>query len=197
MTRRFSALLVFSVATVVVLAVGCQQAAAPPAPALGRVADFSFVDQDGAVVTRRSLDGEPWVASFFFTRCQTVCPIITGRVKQLEALASDRSTPLRIVSFTVDPRHDQSTVLKQFADANEVEWSLVTGSESAIKAVARSFSVALEGEADPGQPDFGILHSGHLILVDGNANIRTYYRSSEDGVEDRILADARRLQTQP
>jgi cytochrome oxidase Cu insertion factor (SCO1/SenC/PrrC family) len=53
--------------------------------------------------------------------------------------------------------------------------------------------VALDGEADPTKPDFGIMHSGHLILVDGGGRIRGYYPSREDGVENRILGDLERL----
>ena len=37
------------------------------------------------------------------------------------------------------------------------------------------------------------MHSGHLILVDGRGRIRGYYPSSEEGVEQRILIDLKRL----
>lgn len=165
----------------------------PPLPSLGRVASFSLQDQDGATVGRESLAGEPWVASFFFTRCPTVCPVLMGRMQELRRLAEERDTPLRLVSITVDPEHDRSAVLEVYGRSREVNWSMLTGSEEAVAALAESFAVALEGEADPEELNYGILHSGHLVLVDGAGTIRGYYPSGEQDIAKRILADSRRL----
>ena len=166
---------------------------ARPLPRLGRVADFSLTDQSGTPVSRRSLAGKPWVASFFFTRCPTVCPLITSRMQRLNRLASASDTPLPLVSITVDPGHDGSAVLEAYAKEHHVGWSMLTGSEGTVQALARSFAVAMEGRADPDALNYGILHSGHLILIDGDGTIRGYYRSAEPDAEQRILDDARRL----
>lgn len=167
-----------------------------PLPVLGRVADFALVDQASDPVSRDALDGEPWVASFVFTRCPLVCPRLSERMRTLQALAKGHAAPLRLVTFSVDPEHDVPDVLKSYADgygADRARWRFLTGSEAQVAAVARSFSVALQGEADASKADFGIMHSGHLILVDGRGRIRGYYPSREDGVEKRILADLGRL----
>jgi protein SCO1/2 len=167
-----------------------------PLPVLGRVADFALVDQGSSPVSRAALDGEPWVANFILTRCPLVCPRITARMRALQALAQRHDDALRLVTFSVDPEHDMPAVLKSYADAygaDQTTWRFLTGSEAAIDAIARSFAVALDGEADPSKSDFGIMHSGHLVLVDGRGRIRSYYPSSEEGVENRILADLNRL----
>lgn len=169
--------------------------AAPP-PVLGRVVDFTLLDQSSTPVSQATLGGEPWVASFLFTRCTTICPRLGERMRAVQAL-SQRSDPrLRLVTFSVDPEHDAPDVLKAYADAfgaDGTRWRFLTGSEQAIGEIARSFAVALEGEVDPEQPNFGIMHSGHLILVDGRGRIRGYYPSAEEGVEHRILDDLQRI----
>jgi protein SCO1 len=165
-------------------------------PVLGRVADFALVDQASAPVSRAALDGEPWVASFVFTRCPLVCPRLSERMRAIQALAGRDTPGLRLVTFSVDPEHDVPEVLRSYADAHGADrnrWKFLTGSADSIAAVARSFAVALAGEADPGRSDFGIMHSGHLILVDGRGRIRGYYPSAEEGVESRILEDVKRL----
>lgn len=175
---------------------GGPRAAEHPLPVLGRVADFALVDQASAPVSRAVLDGVPWVASFVFTRCPLVCPRLSDRMRTLQALAKGHGTSLRLVTFSVDPEHDAPDVLQSYAEAYGADrgrWRFLTGSEAQVEAVARSFSVALEGEADPSKADFGIMHSGHLVLVDGRGQIRGYYASREDGVENRILADLERL----
>lgn len=175
---------------------GCAREEAKPLPVLGRVADFALVDQASAKVSRAALGGQPWVASFVFTRCPLVCPRITERMRAVQTLAQGHDDALRLVTFSVDPAHDEPSVLRSYADAHGADrttWKFLTGSESSIEEIARSFSVALEGEADPGKSDFGIMHSGHLVLVDGRGRIRGYYPSSEEGVEQRIVRDLKRL----
>lgn len=167
-----------------------------PLPVLGRVADFALVDQASAPVTRADLAGEPWIASFVFTRCPLVCPRLSARMRTVQALARDDHATIRLVSFSADPAYDQPSVLAAYADAHGADgtsWKFLTGSEESIEQIARSFAVALDGEADPAKADYGIMHSGHLILVDGSGLVRGYYRSGEDGVEQRILTDAKRL----
>jgi protein SCO1/2 len=178
---------------------GCQRADRTPLPVLGRVADFALLDQTGSPVSRDSLAGAPWVANFIFTRCSTVCPRVTQRMHAVQALAH-RDDRLRLVSFSVDPEHDAPAVLKTYADAHgadQTSWKFLTGSETSIDAIARSFAVGLVGKADPNKADFGIMHSGHLVLVDGQGRIRGYYPSSEEGVEKRILVDLKRLDLSP
>jgi protein SCO1/2 len=167
-----------------------------PLPVLGRVADFALVDQASAPVTRADLAGEPWIANFVFTRCPLVCPRLTDRMRSVQALARDERARIRLVSFSADPEHDRPQVLAAYADAHGADgesWQFLTGNEESIAAIARSLAVALDGEADPTKPDYGIMHSGHLILVDGSGQVRGYYRSAEDGVARRILDDAKRL----
>jgi protein SCO1/2 len=171
---------------------------ARPLPVLGRVADFSLVDQTSAPVSRAALDGQPWLASFVFTRCPNVCPRLSDRMRAVEALARRHDTPLHLVTFSVDPEHDRPEVLERYAEAfaaDAATWRFLTGSEESIEKIARSFSVALDGEADPAKPGFGIMHSGHLMLVDRRGRIRGYYPSAEEGVENRIVSDLDRMGT--
>ncbi len=175
---------------------GCQRGDDASLPILGRVSDFALVDQASAPVTRAAFAGEPWVANFIFTRCPLVCPRVSERMRAVQTLARQRGDALRLVSFSVDPAHDQPAVLKRYADgygADPTTWTFLTGDQAAIDAIAHSFAVAIDGTIDPSKSDFGIMHSGHLVLVDGRGRIRGYYPSSEAGVEQRILADLERL----
>ena len=200
--RTCAARLAFGAALILVPALGFsafgdgQRDEPKPLPVLGRVADFALVDQASAPVTRAALAGEPWVANFIFTRCPSVCPRLSDRMRAVQALAKQHADTLHLVTFSVDPEHDQPSVLKSYADAygaDQTTWKFLTGNQASIEEIARSFSVALDGKADPGKADFGIMHSGHLVLVDGRGRIRGYYPSSEEGVERRILGDLKRL----
>jgi protein SCO1 len=169
----------------------------PALPEYGSVGEFSLRDHEGAAFTQQQALGKIWVAAFIFTRCPTVCPMITDRMKGLQAKAKSRDIPLHFVSFSVDPEYDTPEVLKAYAKergADLSSWSFVTGDYESIKKTSvEGFKQALEGRADPSQDHFGILHGSHLVLVDAKLEMRGFYRSRDDAEMDKLLEDAARL----
>jgi protein SCO1/2 len=158
---------------------------------------FSLLGQDEKRVDESSLRGSVWVAAFMFTRCPTICPRITRRMRALQARAAEQKVPLRLLSISVDPDNDTPEVLKDYArrfEADTRSWSFVTGEFASIQKIAvDGFKLALEGKADAKAADFGILHGSHLVLVDRELGIRGYYRTDDDQAMTGLLADAARL----
>lgn len=168
-----------------------------PPPELGAVGAFSVVDQDNQPVTQASLLGKPWIAAFMFTRCPTVCPRITARMRDLQQQAASDGVDVRFVSFTVDPDHDTPAILKRYArdqHVNEANWRLLTGDFEAIKKTSvESFKLALEGKPQEGADHLGVLHGSHLVLVDERGKIRGYYATKDDEAMKQLLVDAKSL----
>lgn len=175
---------------------GCRHKA-EPLPELGHVGAFALVNQQGAPVSAESLRGKVWVAAFFFTRCPTICPRITRRLRALQVKAHDRAEPLTLISFSVDPDNDTPPVLLDYAqhyDADLRTWSFLTGDLEVVKrTVVDGFKLALDGKAEPGAENGGIIHGSHLVLVDRKLTIRGYYRTDDDDDMARVLEDAARL----
>jgi protein SCO1 len=193
---RFSAVAVaLLVGVVCLLAVGCQRR--EPLPTLGQVGAFALVDQDGKSVTADSLRGKVWVAAFFFTRCPTICPRITRRMRALQVEASGKIPALAFVSFSVDPDNDTPPALLAYAkqySADLRNWSFLTGDLAVVKStVVDGFKLALDGKADPSAENGGIIHGSHLVLVDRSSAIRGYYRTDDDAEMKRLLDDAGRI----
>ena len=44
---------------------------------LHKIAEFSFIDQDGKKVSSGNVKGKIYVANFFFTICPSICPTMT------------------------------------------------------------------------------------------------------------------------
>lgn len=174
---------------------GCQNQAPPPA--LGSVGAFSAVDQDNRPVTQAALRGRTWIAAFMFTRCPTICPRITARMREVAAQAKARDIPVHMVSFSVDPEHDQPPVLKEYARAHGADltrWSFLTGDFETIKRTSiDSFKLHLERSPDAGGDHMGILHGSHLVLVDAGGQIRGYYATNDDEAMKRLVEDAARV----
>jgi protein SCO1/2 len=118
-------------------------------------------------------------------------------MRALQERAAKETIPLRLVSFSVDPDNDTPDALRDYArrfNAETKTWSFVTGDFTSMQKVSvDGFKLALEGRADAGAENFGILHGSHLVLVDRELDIRGYYRTEDDEAMAGLLRDAARL----
>ncbi len=163
---------------------------------VGQVPELAMTDQTGAAVHSADLAGHVLVASFIFTRCPTVCPVTSLKMKRLgERLVAEKDVEL--LSISVDPAHDTPEVLRAYAaryGADPARWRFLTGEAGAVKqAVEKGFKLAVErrGETADGTPD--IVHDLHFVLVDRRLRIRGYYDSEDAARLDDLVRDARRL----
>ncbi|MHB1844259.1 MAG: SCO family protein [Deltaproteobacteria bacterium] len=175
-------------------AVTACRAAAPraPLPVLGRLPAFELTDQGAGRFGSAELHGAPYVADFVYTGCHESCPLLTSRMAGLAAKLS--GTSVRLVTFTVDPARDTPERLRAYgeqAGADFSRWRFLTGSPEALRQLlVHGFRVTMgAGERDdPGN----VLHDEHLVLADGEGEVRGYYTADADGVH-RLADDARAL----
>src|SRR4029079_18322881 len=76
-------LLVAVVPSIVVPALMCRPEHKPP-PVLSTLTPFSLVDQTGQPFTDEALRGHVSIVSFIFTRCDTICPVITMKMARIQ-----------------------------------------------------------------------------------------------------------------
>ncbi len=158
-----------------------------------KVGNFSFVNQDSALVTPETLDGKIYVADFFFTSCPTICPIM--KKEMLRVYDEFKDNPeVAIVSHTIDPEYDTVALLHDYAERLGVKspaWQFVTGEKDSIFNIAlKSYMVtAAEEEQAPG----GRIHSGAFILVDKHHRIRGMYDGTVTEKVDVLINDIHRL----
>jgi protein SCO1 len=181
--------------SVLAWASACRRAEA--LPELGKVGSFRLTDQANRPVTEESMRGRVWAAAFFFTRCPTVCPRITRRMRQLQEQAQKGGVELELVSFSVDPENDTPEVLAAYAQkygANLATWRFLTGDLEVVRKTSeQGFKLALDGKPTPDADHLGLFHGSHLVLVDRTGTIRGYYPTSEDAQMAQLLVDAERI----
>lgn len=164
-------------------------------PVLGTVPDFALQERSGREVTRAEMAGAVWVANFIFTRCRTLCPLMTRRLAGLQdRLAVGEAPGLRFVSFSVDPGHDTPAVLDGYArqyGASATGWLFLTGERSALYALIRDgFKLGVvQAPGADSDPNALITHSDRFVLVDARSRIRGYYSSGDDAAVERLVQD--------
>jgi protein SCO1 len=160
-----------------------------PLPILAQVPQFALTLQTGQPFDSQSLDGHIWIADFIYTTCDGPCPMMSHQMRGLQS--STGSTPaVKLVSFTVDPKHDTPPVLAtyaQFFKADPARWYFLTGD------LARLNDLGLHG-FKLNTVDGSLSHSTRFALVDGRRRIRGFYLTSDDGFKTRLLHDLHQLQ---
>jgi protein SCO1/2 len=170
------------------------KASAMEVPVIGSVPEFSLTEANGATVRRADLLGKVWIASFLFTRCGEVCPMMMRHEVRLQTDLPLRDD-LRLVSFSVDPDWDTPKVLTDYAHtfgADQGRWLFLTGDKKQIYHLTiDGFRLATQG-ADPAK-EMPILHSTKLVLVDRHGAIRGYYDSTDENELRKLIRDVRQV----
>ena len=167
---------------------------------------FELVDSSGEAFSSDRLEGHPWVASFIFTRCTLTCPEQTRRMKEVQRRLADREQQqtgstrqggpmhflwdhVRVVSISVDPGHDTSEVLANYAAGHEADparWTFLTGDREAIHRLCRDgFKLPAAVSDEPENP---ITHSARVALVDHRGHLRGLYPGTTDEGIARLMA---------
>ena len=153
------------------------------------IADFSFVNQNGKIITQKDYENKVYVADFFFTTCGSICPKMTTNLVDVQK-AFLTNPKVKILSFTVMPDIDSVSVLKEYAKingVNDTKWNLVTGDKKAIYAIARKSFLAVK----QGKPNelYDMVHTENFVLVDTKKRVRGFYDGTNKEEITRLIED--------
>ncbi|MDA9803299.1 SCO family protein [Flavobacteriaceae bacterium] len=153
------------------------------------IADFSLINQNGKTVTQDTYNNKIYIADFFFTTCQTICPIMTDHMVILQNKLK-LNPDVMLLSHTVTPEIDSVAQLKKYALNKGVldsKWNLVTGDKKEIYQLARKSYLAVKSSGDGGEYD--MIHTENFILVDQKKRIRGYYDGTLEEDIESLLND--------
>ncbi|RMB56456.1 SCO family protein [Dokdonia sinensis] len=155
-----------------------------------RIGDFALINQNKDTVTQEYYKDKIYVADFFFTTCQTICPIMTSNMVDIQReLKND--TIVKLLSHSVIPMQDTPEVLKKYAlekGVDDSKWNLVTGTQEQIFTLARKHYLAVQDI--PGtEDDLDMVHTENFMLIDKKGYIRGYYDGTDDKEIERLLEE--------
>jgi len=138
-----------------------------------KVPEFAFTNQDSIVISNRDYLGKVYVVEFFFTSCPSICPIMTENLVDIQEEFKGLDN-FGLASFSIAPKQDTPTVLKQYAEKNGItnlDWNLMTGDKEKIYELAnKGFNIFA---AENPNVDGGFEHSGMFALIDKKGFIRS------------------------
>lgn len=153
------------------------------------VPPFSYLNQDSIPVTDKDFDNKIYVSDFFFTSCNTICPIMHRNM--LNVYNKFKNNPkVKFLSHSIDVKYDLPSRLKTYATKLGIEgnqWEFVHGSRDSIFGIAaKSYLVsAFEDSTDPQ----GLVHQGWFILVDTKKQLRGAYDGTKEDQVKQLMND--------
>jgi len=154
-----------------------------------KIANFSLTNQKGKTITQNTYKDKIYVADFFFTTCQTICPIMTDHIVEIQKEIID-DPDVMLLSHSVTPEIDNVAQLKRYAEkkgVNAKKWNLVTGDKKEIYKLARKSYLAVKDNGDGGP--FDMVHTENFMLIDKKRQIRGFYDGTNAEDIDRLLED--------
>lgn len=128
---------------------------------------FELTERSGETVTSDDLLGQPYVVSFFFSTCPSICVQQNQRMKELQDEFGGKK--VRFVAISVDPETDTPERLREYAarfGADKDQWLFMTGDLNYIRRIGAEIYQ---------QPVDKKFHSERFVLVDSQGAIEGFY----------------------
>ena len=158
---------------------------------------FKYINQYGDSTGSKNLDGKIYVADFFFTSCPSICPIMQRNMLNVYNAFKDNAD-FKIISFTIDPKHDSVPVLKNYADKLGVTgnswWFLRGDRDSVYRIASNSYLVGVSQDSTAAG---GYVHQGYFVLVDKQKRVRGSYDGTDMKQVSQLIDDIKILQAEP
>lgn len=153
-------------------------------PRIGVSPGFALIDQRGETLTNEDLRGQIILYGLVSLDCNDGCQATIEAMRQAAEQAAvspvDPDDPgLELVTVMVDPIEDPR-VLAEFAAKFALEsedWSIVSGSEAAVRALVSSGFEVYVGTGSDGKVE----HDPGIFLTDHAGFLRAEYRTGNPG----------------
>ncbi|MDB4561917.1 DUF420 domain-containing protein [bacterium] len=163
------------------------------------IPDFRFEDSQGQPLTRADLLGEPWIAVPFFVRCMGPCPSVSRDIAE-RLIPALEGTPVRVISFSLDPEVDTAKELQEYADLFEADpsrWLFVRSEteEDMHRFMNEGLLVPVVRDDAETAPGIAINHGTRMPVIDGEGKVAGWYelRDPAQGEGGADLAEAERV----
>jgi protein SCO1/2 len=180
---------------------------------------FSFVDQNGKTISNRDVEGKVYVANYFFTTCQGICPKMNANMRRVFDEFKDEKD-FMILSHTCMPEVDSVPVLKKYEykmvngkleqrldlsygiiapvdstlPVQNNNWLFLTGTKTSLYDLARHSYLIDKGGSDTAlNINEQFIHTQLFALVDKQQRVRGIYDGLKEEEIQKLITDAKAL----
>jgi len=180
---------------------------------------FSFIDQNGKTISNRDVEGKVYVANYFFTTCQGICPKMNANMRRVfDEFKNEKD--FMILSHTCMPEVDSVPLLKKYEykmvngkleqrldlsygiiaptdstlPVQNNNWLFLTGSKASLYDLARHSYLIDKGGSDTAlNINDQFIHTQLFALVDKQQRVRGIYDGLKEEEIQKLITDAKAL----
>ncbi|NND97788.1 MAG: SCO family protein [Pirellulaceae bacterium] len=133
---------------------------------------FELTERSVKKISSEELLGQPYLVSFFFSTCPSICVQQNQKLKELQDEFEGEG--VRFVAISVDPETDTPEKLREYAarfGADENQWLFMTGDLTYIRRIGSEIFQ---------QPVDKKFHTERFVLVDPEGKIEGFYNWPEE-----------------
>ena len=137
------------------------------------IADFALQDQDNATFKLSEQRGKVVLFFFGYTFCPDVCPMTLSTWRRVQEALGENATNVRFVYVTVDPERDTREKLRSHLENFSEDFTGLTGSNEALRAVYASFGVYIQKNSiAETAAAYLVDHTARMFVVDKTGALR-------------------------
>jgi len=138
---------------------------------LGRgVEDVALVDDTGAQVRWRDLNGQPRAVFFGFTHCPVICPVTVWELDAALAQAGPAADRIKVNFVSLDPARDTPAALHSYFSGFKGRVVGVSGSDAGTKRLAKAFDVTFQ-KVGLSKGDYTLDHTAAVYLLNDKGQV--------------------------
>jgi protein SCO1 len=181
---------------------------------------FSFTNQNGKKITEKDIEGKVYVAEYFFTTCQGICPKMNANMRRVYDEYKTEENFL-ILSHTCMPEVDSVLILKKYEQKmlngilNKTDdgaynlkydtslakpvnattnWNFLTGNKAKLYEMARQSYMIDNNKPDSTQLiKDQFIHTQFFALIDKYRRLRGIYDGLKEDEIQKLLHDIKGL----
>lgn len=144
--------------------------------------DFSLVDHNNKVFSKKNLAGKWSLVFFGYTSCPDICPttlqVLANSYKKISALKS--SNPVQIVFVSIDPvrdkPQDKPDKLKDYISFFHKDFIGVTGEHKKLLELTKQLGAAFEIKISPASGKYEVAHTPIIFIMNPEAKFNGFVR---------------------
>lgn len=131
---------------------------------------LQWTDENSQAFDLKQCSGKLTLVTMVYTRCQTQCPLLIGKMKSIQKLLKQEEKKVEFIVITMDPVTDTPQKLKDYKEWQKVDfpnWHFLRGDEKDTRKISVLLDIRYQKEEESGH----FMHDNKVVLLDKRGTI--------------------------
>lgn len=137
--------------------------------------EFGLTDAKGNGIHLKDMHGKVVLLFFGYTYCPDICPTTLAELKLTMKDLGKKSEQVQVIFISVDPQRDTSESMQSYVERFDPAFIGLGGTEEELAPIWNEYGIFREIEEGTSENNYIVNHTGRIILIDQDGNLRLSY----------------------